>query len=185
MTTVDILPQNSQTCLSRHFPSQRAGHESVSGPLGLQAVRDHLTPGSVPWKSSGLSQECTYNRKVSKTFRFNSLHSIVLPNSCRIIDIHKPWCKSLSNKSSERSVSISSTNTITYKNGPFCGIKPQTMPCPHFGSGIVHFLLESETDLAYNRPRIESTVAGKGSFRINKFNAQGSVSFWALLHLSS
>ncbi len=185
MPTPNPLPQHSRITSVVKFPSIPSPHEFFSPPHTGPAIKPHY---SLPTLASGrplFSVHSPSNTSISKPFAFNSLHSIVLLNPCRIINIHKPWCIFMREECSQTPILINSIKSIIYKIRQSFQAQSKTAPCPYFGSRIMHFLLESESDLAYNLPRIESTVAGKGSFRINKFSAQGSVSFWALLHLSS
>ncbi len=185
MPTLDPLPQSSRITSVVKFPSIPSPHESFSSSHTRPVIQPHY---SLPTPASGrpvISAHSPSHSSVYKSFAFNGLHNIVLPNPCRIINFHKPWCIFMRERRSQTPILISSIKSMIYKILRFSQAQFKTMPCPYFGSGIVHFLLESESDLAYNLPRIESTVAGKGSFRINKFSARGSVSFWALLHLSS
>jgi hypothetical protein len=117
---------------------------------------------------------------------FSSLHSIVLPIPCRIINIHKTRCVILTRRTKSRGNShiplINKRLATTSENAAATTIsRSSRRPAPD----PMHFLVEYPPHFAYNRPRIEPTVAGKGSFRINKFGARGSVSFRVSLHLSS
>jgi hypothetical protein len=185
MPTLNPLPQHSRITSVIKFPSIPSPYESFSPPHTALALQPQYSLRTAASKRPKFSVRSPSSPGISKPFEFNSLHGIVLPNPCRIINIQKPWCISITSRCSKSSISINSIKSIIYKIDPFSQARSQAASCPYFGSGSVHFLLESESDLAYNRPRIESTVAGKGSFRINKFSARGSVSFWALLHLSS